>query len=372
MPQPYVIRWLALTVIAVGIVVTIGHLRLAGCVNGANIYIVRWAADNAPDGIHRLERQAPAGATNHTQNPRNADLWAARSLLSGCTIGDFSRADVLTILGVVDRLMGRLGPAEQSLETASAVIAPSPRAFFELGMTYWQGGKILGAVDAWKRGGFDQWLQTVGDHLSNLGDRQMAFIAYSAASDVRPASVVPRLRKASILWFEGDVEAAMVEYRQILAADISQSLACKYLVHLLLETGSGQEAKTRLEGCLQARPREPSLRVLNARFQLEESRTHDAIRSLQALLLDDPTHAEAHFWLGHSLWISGATQDAIDHLKEAVRLGPTSIGWNLRLGEYYQALGLEEAAEVQYRTVLRLDPNNRWAIDFLEKLRTDQ
>jgi tetratricopeptide (TPR) repeat protein len=69
-----------------------------------------------------------------------------------------------------------------------------------------------------------------------------------------------------------------------------------------------------------------------------------------------PDNGRAHYNLGHALYQKGDLDDAMAHLKEAVRLTPDDAKSHIMLGLVLVARGQTEAGIAHYREAMRLDP----------------
>lgn len=81
-----------------------------------------------------------------------------------------------------------------------------------------------------------------------------------------------------------------------------------------------------------------------------------AARAYQAILAEDPTHADALHLLGVVALQSGDTAGAIDLIRRAVALAPGSAEFHANLGEAYRAYGEPDRAAECCRAALRLRP----------------
>ncbi len=99
------------------------------------------------------------------------------------------------------------------------------------------------------------------------------------------------------------------------------------------------------------------------------NRTEESIRVLKKGVEIEPNNAENHFGLGIIY------QRVIkDHLAEreflnALDIDPDHLDARFRLALLYADMGKLQKACEQLREILRIDPGNRWARDFLERIR---
>jgi tetratricopeptide (TPR) repeat protein len=76
---------------------------------------------------------------------------------------------------------------------------------------------------------------------------------------------------------------------------------------------------------------------------------------------DDPTDANSQYMLGEIAWLRAKPDQALEHYKEAVRLGPDFVDARIALGKVLTSLGRPEEALQQQSEAVRLDPQNEAA-----------
>ena len=135
------------------------------------------------------------------------------------------------------------------------------------------------------------------------------------------------------------------------------------------------EALPHLETAVAIDPLEPDALRWLGRLHLEEGRPQEAIEPLRQILRVDPSNAEVHDLLARAYGGANDHRRALRHLSACLRAGPRpslAVRAHKRLARTYLALGQPPRAVAQYEEVLRLRPNSRSGHrDFAWLLATD-
>ncbi len=81
-----------------------------------------------------------------------------------------------------------------------------------------------------------------------------------------------------------------------------------------------------------------------------------------------PNYADVRNRLGVVLTALGRDEEAVDQFISAIRINPRYVEAHINLAITYYELGYAEQAKAHYQQVLEIDPNNRVALDALQKL----
>ena len=92
-----------------------------------------------------------------------------------------------------------------------------------------------------------------------------------------------------------------------------------------------------------------------------------AEREFQAALKLDPNYATAHQWYGEFLVFMGRTEDSIKALRRAKELDPLSPIINTQVGYPYYCARQYDAAIVEFKNALELEPNFAPALNYLAR-----
>ncbi len=126
-----------------------------------------------------------------------------------------------------------------------------------------------------------------------------------------------------------------------------------------------------LVGCRTLRQRLPDGHLVRGRQLslrgadlLRRSRYDDAQALFHEAIRNCPTDERAHWGYATTLWESNRRTEAVQHMREAVRLSGNNPEYVVRLGEMYLALGDHSAAGEQAEQVLEThrDRADAWAL----------
>ena len=92
------------------------------------------------------------------------------------------------------------------------------------------------------------------------------------------------------------------------------------------------------------------------------SETKDAVESLKQAIRINPDDADAHYNLGVAYGNLGLYKDAIEAYKQAIRIDPDNAAAHCNLGEVYLLIGDRNSALNEYKILKDLD------IDLANKL----
>jgi len=79
--------------------------------------------------------------------------------------------------------------------------------------------------------------------------------------------------------------------------------------------------------------------------------------SFRRAIAVDPTYPTGHQWYGDFLWSQGRLREAMEQMREALRLDPLSLVIGAEVGQTYYLQRQYDSAEAQLRATLQLDPN---------------
>src|SRR6266496_1837879 len=79
--------------------------------------------------------------------------------------------------------------------------------------------------------------------------------------------------------------------------------------------------------------------------------------NFQRAIAVDPTYPTGHQWYGDFLWSQGRLREALDQMRDALRLDPLSLIIGAEVGQTFYLQRQYDSAEAQLRTTLQLDPN---------------
>lgn len=301
-----------------------------------------------------VERQADA-QTLSTAFGRLGQLYHAYDLLepAGVCYRNAQRLDRESFrwayyLGSLYHRQGRLGDAQNAVETAVAIKPKDPQALLLLG------------------------------NLELLQNRPQAAVAHfegALGMDDRCVAAQYGLGKAASA--QGDFEAAVRHYERVLAEQPSATRVHYSLGQALQRLGRDREAGEHLQegearrdrvggrpGC--PNPLEEELREINTGAAVHMERGLRAgragdlegeLQEYQRAVSLAPDDAIVRQGLASALYRNGDIQSAAAEFREAVRLAPESPNYRYDLGLALLQLGSEDQAATLFRTALDLDPS---------------
>jgi tetratricopeptide (TPR) repeat protein len=304
----------------------------------------------ADDRINTIIRQSAEAHANRRVSLVDADkLFAAKSS-GGLTGGELfyehvhlvPEANYLLAQAVAQR-------AEEALSLKGSRPWPSlADCLHLLGFTDWNRYDALDVIlDRIQSAPFTNQVNHA-DQIQKINEQREHF---------RSASKPAQLRREA-----AEVGALLNRYPE--DPDLRWNLA------MLFETAgdtAGAEAQWRALLALQPRA---TLPVFNLAKLLEGgNRPAEALALYLDCLNKDPEYYPARYAAGRLCLESHSTDQALRHLKLALRQKPGAIEARLALAQALAQAGNKSGAEMQVRQILRLDPNNPSARRYLGELR---
>lgn len=215
-----------------------------------------------------------------------------------------------------------------------------PLLYFPQSLSGWERDLYLGMAEVQipgsRRQGLDRLKATLerksapfAEPYVKLAMAQARTGAYDAARaslgralDIDPDSPIARFNLGEVMRRQGQLAAAVEQYRRTLALDPNYAKA-----HLGLGLVNRQ----------QGRP---------------------AMESFRRALRFDPLLAEAHLGLGKETLERGPSAEAARHFQQAIRVDPDSAAAHLNLGLAQARQGLQEEALAAFRQAAALDPTS--------------
>ncbi|MGH7201507.1 MAG: tetratricopeptide repeat protein [Planctomycetaceae bacterium] len=160
------------------------------------------------------------------------------------------------------------------------------------------------------------------DLLAARGDFPAAERAYRQLAQERPDLARPLLNLAGLLEMQGRTAEALAAYRDLVRRHPDDPTGHFGLALALEQSGARSEAIGHYRRCVALKP-DHAPAHFNLGLLLEEQGDDRAAREAFARAVDaDPHHAPAHLALGVQLQRSGQLEEALVHLRSAVRLAP--------------------------------------------------
>ncbi len=140
---------------------------------------------------------------------------------------------------------------------------------------------------------------------------------------------------------------AVAELRQALALDPTFVPARFYLAHIYVDLGRFERAREELDAALAQVPRNPQFLTLLGEVERQLKNLPRSLEVLTEALQIDPSSAQAHYYLGLTLFDLGRPNDAIKELETVVQSGEKRAEVYLSLGAAYLEAGrVDEGLEI--------------------------
>jgi tetratricopeptide (TPR) repeat protein len=301
--------------------------------NAGNHYLACGRPDKARIHFARLLRLNPRHVNAGIQMARlemaAREFQAARDRLQRLAATLPGDAEILVLLGQAQARTGDARTARDTLEAALRLRPDHPAATLEAGLAN----------------------AAAGD-----SPRAVFLLARAHAQSPRaPAIALALARAAEDAGYFGDAVVAYDRYLQLAPADAG---ARRDRARALAHTPRGRDAGIlELERHIASHPRDADGHFYLAQlvWEKEEERALSLLRQATAL---HPGHAPAHVaraWLLHRM---GRTEEAVPHLREALRVAPNDIRALDQLGVSLLALNQHSEAEAALRKAAALAPGD--------------
>ena len=190
--------------------------------------------------------------------------------------------------------------------------------------------------------------------------------AYEQALVLEPALFGATARLAALDMLDNKPVAAKERLQGAVQANPRNQLAAISLAQLLADIGASLvEQRAVLQASIQANPSEPLARVALAQLLLSNKRFKDALAAAQDAMAAAPNDLTALDVLGRAQTQSGDLQQAISTFKRMVALDPKSVLPHMRLAELYKNSGDRKNAETSLRRVIETESSVEAASAYL-------
>jgi len=210
------------------------------------------------------------------------------------------------------------------------------------------------AVDMYKK--FDHAAE-----LADKGEYEAAITEWKELLATNPDDARIHSNLGSALAQVGRYAEAIPEFEKALELNAQYREIYHNLGRTLLAAGRPDDAIQILQKGLQLYPESPDLHDHLGLALVSENRLDEAKAEFEKTLELNPKDVVAHFVLGKTLAQEGDWDDAIAQFKEALRLGPESELAHVNLGAALRHKGDWDAAIAEDREALKLNPNDDFA-----------
>jgi tetratricopeptide (TPR) repeat protein len=200
----------------------------------------------------------------------------------------------------------------------------------------------------------------LGDVLAAAGELAGAEAQFRAVVGAVPFDVDAGHALARVLLMRGEVDAAVGEYRRVLASSWStgstRAETCLALAELEEQRGRLDVAAALCAEALEEHPSNAKGMAQLGRLELRRQRWAEAERRLRAAVAAAPALAAARLDLARALAAQKHVEAARAELVELVKQEPGHVGAWLALGDAQASLGLPGDSLTSYTTAARLAP----------------
>jgi tetratricopeptide (TPR) repeat protein len=188
-----------------------------------------------------------------------------------------------------------------------------------------------------------------GDEALLGGDTFRAAEAYSAATGLRPDSMLPYLRRGEAYHARRDLDAATRDFRRAATLDPTATRPIEALGDVLYQRGWFDQAIDAYETRLRLDDRATRITYKLALARYRDGRVADALVALDATIEAGDRLVDAHYLRGVCLRELGRTEEAIQAFETAAQLSPGLVAAREELADLYEAAGrpAEELAQLQ-------------------------
>jgi tetratricopeptide (TPR) repeat protein len=161
-----------------------------------------------------------------------------------------------------------------------------------------------------------------------------------------------RLRKGIYLAEQGDLDGAVAEHEQALAADPRLAQPHIHLIRLYGRLGRPEKAEEHYRACVAIDPNLIDSHYNFGVLKTEQKKYAEASQAFRRVLELSPSHAEAHNNLGSRLLLEGRTDEAALHFRAAIESKPNYRLARFNLGRILANQGRFEEAISEFRHTL--------------------
>jgi tetratricopeptide (TPR) repeat protein len=167
---------------------------------------------------------------------------------------------------------------------------------------------------------------------------------------------------------EGVTESAIAAYDE--AINLRPKSPSMHYVKAVLERSRGDNAKARenVEKAITERNQYTDAIFLLAQIQIEGGDVQNAIKSVEAITLFDPTNAVAYFQLGLLHYAAENFVNAVQSFQKAVKLSPDYANAHYFLGLSNWRMGDKTSALQEFKLVLSTNPENTEVASIVKNL----
>jgi tetratricopeptide (TPR) repeat protein len=241
--------------------------------------------------------------------------------------------------------------------------------FFQMGFLYQKSGDTPAAINAFKKS-IEYDPQQVASHLALA---ELFELKKSTAAAIEQYQECVKLdsrnpafsaRLGHIYFDNKQWDAAAVQFEKAQTLEPQDATNPYYLARIAEEKGDWVKAATLAERAYQLSHDVQFLPLLSYYLTMQH-RTKEAVVWLEKAIKAEPNSPNAQLFLGMDYLELDQPKKARDVLEKAVAAHPQDTQLRFQLGIAYDRLGEFEKAEREFNLVLKMDPKNAPALNYL-------
>jgi len=194
-------------------------------------------------------------------------------------------------------------------------------------------------------------------------------LLWQDASRQAPEKIRPHVNLGALYQARGQTGQAIKEYEYVLSRVPDHTASLSNLSSLYLGVDDVAKAEEVLNRAIATQSPFPPIYMNLAVVRMRQGRIDEARHLLQRAGTLDPRQLLVHHNLGDIFLNEGKSEQAIAEYLEEITLNPDFALSHLHLALAYEAARMPEMAKEQYRTVLKLQPQNAEARAALERVK---
>ena len=234
-----------------------------------------------------------------------------------------------------------------------------PMAYYNLGLTYFQQGRLDKAIEQYQK--MLQLNPAETDALNNLGSALLqqgklddAVAYYEKALAIEPDSAETHYNLGNALFQQGRTGEAMAHFQRALALKPDSAEAHYNLGNALLQQGRLDEAMAQYQKALAIKPDYAEAHNNLGNVFIQKGRPEEAVAEFQSAATINPGYADAHNNLGSAFLQQGQPDKAVIQYQKALAIAPGDPDIHDHLGDALLQTGRTAEAMAQYQRALTL------------------
>lgn len=206
-------------------------------------------------------------------------------------------------------------------------------------------------------------LEALGRSLAATGDTNQAIATFSQLAQLQPGSPLPYLRLADVQWASKNREGAMQSLKRALAVAPDNLQAQRAMVDIHLAENRTAEALAAARDIQKQRPDQDVGFLVEGGIEASQKHWDRALEVYRAGLKAVPNSTELASRVHTVLVASKKLPEAEKHAAAWVQAHPKDAAFQFYLGDFELAGKDLAKAEMRYREVLKLQPENALALN---------